>query len=42
MHYELFQTKEGKITYVALIVLTFVLFIINKVIEKNRKKFDEL
>ncbi len=38
LYYELFQTKEGKITYGALIVLTIVLFIIDKVIEKNRSK----
>ncbi len=38
MYYELFQTKEGKILYAALIVLTIVLFIIHKVIEKRKQK----
>jgi len=37
MYYELFQTREGKILYAALIVLTIVLFIIDKVIEKKQK-----
>lgn len=38
MYYELFQTREGKILYVALIVLTIVLFIIDKAIEKRKQK----
>jgi len=37
MYYELFQTREGKILYAALIVLTIILYIINKVIEKKHK-----
>ncbi|EGD49537.1 hypothetical protein Cpap_3973 [Ruminiclostridium papyrosolvens DSM 2782] len=42
LYYELFQTREGKITYGALFVMTIVLFIIDKVIEKKRNKLDEL
>lgn len=38
MHYELFQTREGKILYVILIVLTIILFFIDKVIEKKKQK----
>lgn len=37
LYYELFQTREGKIIYGALIVLTIVLFIIDKAIEKKQK-----
>jgi len=37
MYYELFQTREGKILYAALIVLTIVLIIIDKVIEKRKQ-----
>lgn len=37
LYYELFQTREGKITFGALIVLTIILFIIDKVIEKRKQ-----
>lgn len=37
LYYELFQTREGRVLYVALVVLTIVLFIIDKVIEKKQK-----
>jgi len=36
MYYELFQSKEGRILYVALVVLAIVLFIIDRFVEKKR------
>lgn len=35
-YYELFQTKEGRILFVALVVLTIVLFIVDRVAEKKK------
>lgn len=37
MYYELFQTREGKILYAALFVMTIVLFIIDKANGKKQK-----
>ena len=37
LYYELFQTREGKITFGVLIVLTIVLCIIDKAIEKRKQ-----
>jgi hypothetical protein len=36
MYYELFQSREGRILYVVLVVLAIVLFIIDRFVEKKR------
>jgi hypothetical protein len=38
IYYEAFQTKEGKILYALFIVITLILFVIDRFIDKKKKK----